>query len=231
MPGGRDLPRTLPCRHEGSPPWSRRPPGPLCSCGSCQTSVSRPGALQAAHLGLSQLGEHREEDGNGLGASGQEGVPGMCLLWGCICNGSAAAPHSLNTDGGGNAKTRAQSCGLSTASSLTGGRTQHLVTHLGAGELICIQDGIFLHVYLENVRAQGQRLVVSAHQPSLPAHHHQLVYRITGLCLVLDSLLRVAAATEIDTALPSCGFLAPRHKARSPNGLLATTPHRSYPVS
>lgn len=89
--------------------------GPLCPCSSCQTTVSRPGALQMAHRDLGQLGEHRKEKGKG--ASSQEGVCGMWSLCLCVYNGKAGAPDTLNINDGGNAKTCAQSCSLSAASS------------------------------------------------------------------------------------------------------------------
>lgn len=79
----------------GQEGWSH---SPLCSCGSCQTTVSRLGPSMEEHQGLDQRMECRKEKRNGLGASGQEGVSGMCLLTVSVgvYNGIAAASDSLN---------------------------------------------------------------------------------------------------------------------------------------
>lgn len=110
--------RTLPCRHQGQTSMALEATGPLCPCGSCKTTVSRLGALQMAHRGLGQLGQHRKDKGKG--ASSQEGVSVMWSLCLCVYNGKAAAPDTLNINVGGNAKTCTQTCSLSAASSLTG---------------------------------------------------------------------------------------------------------------
>lgn len=53
--------------------------GPLCPCGSCQTTVSRPGALQMAHQGLGQLGEQGRKKGREPAARKGSVVCGRCV--------------------------------------------------------------------------------------------------------------------------------------------------------